>query len=418
MSGHCDVLIVGAGHAGLAASYFLSAAGIEHAVLERGQIANAWVNHRWDSFCLVTPNWTITLPGAEYNGVDSGGFMLRNDFVAYMRNWAHSFSAPVRCGVEVTRISGESGDFRLETSDGPVGAKAVIVATATYHKPKPVPIKARLALRLHQCLATDYKNPAMLPSGAVLVVGSGQSGCQIAEELMDAGRDVHLCVGRAGRLPRRYRGKDCIEWQRDMRWLERTPDFLERPEHRFRGDPHLSGKNGGHTISLHCFRARGMHLHGHICNGEGERLSLSDDLTEGLKYSDDYALNYYKAVDDHIAVDRLAAPEPTSAELDGGPIPVLAPMPSGHSIDLKDRQISTIIWATGFTYDFSWIDFPVFDGMGYPVTDRGVTSVPGFYFMGLNWMHKRKSGIIYGACEDAAHVSAHIAGSLSGNIPA
>ena len=414
MSQNHDVVIIGAGHAGLATSYRLTAAGIEHVVLERGQIANAWIADRWDSFCLVTPNWTITLPGAEYRGLDPHGFMLRADFVSHMLDWARSFSAPVRSGVEVTRIMGEPGAFRLTTSAGPVTAKVVVVATATYHKPKPVPLKSRLSPRIRQYLATEYRNPSALPDGAVLVIGSGQTGCQLAEELMEAGREVYLSVGRAGRLPRRYRGRDCIEWQRDMRWLERTPDFLDRPEHRFRGDPHVSGKNGGRTISLHRFRDSGMTLLGHVLDGDDERLSLSDDLAEGLRFTDDYAANYYKAVDDHIAANALEAPAATPDELAGGPKGPSKANSSPLTLDLKERRISSVIWATGFTYDFSWIDFAVLDGMGYPVTNRGATAVEGLYFMGLNWMHKRKSGIIYGAGEDAAHVGAHIATALDG----
>lgn len=413
-----DVAIIGAGQAGLATSYHLSRMGIDHVVLERGEVAHAWIADRWDSFCLVTPNWTITLPGAEYSGTDPDGFMLRDDFVAHMRAWARSFGAPVRTGVTVARLMGEPGAFRLETSEGPLHAKAVVVATATYHKPKTVPIWPKLAPGLHQCLATDYRNPDALPPGGVLIIGSGQTGCQIAEELHEAGREVWLSIGRAGRLPRRYRGRDCIHWQREMRWLERTPDFLERPEHRFRGDPHLSGKNGGHTISLHRFYDWGIHLVGHVRDGEGERLSLADDLADSLSFSDDYARNYFKAVDDHIATTGHAAPDPLPEELAGGPSPSTRNLASPTSLDLANFNIATVIWATGFTYDFNWVAFPVLDGMGYPITNGGATPVAGLYFMGLNWMCKRKSGIIYGVAEDSHAVADHINAALSAGIQA
>jgi len=407
-----DVVIVGAGQGGLATSYYLTRAGIEHIVVERGDIANAWKADKWDSFCLVTPNWTITLPGAEYAGPDPDGFMLRADFIDHMRNWARTFAAPVRCGVEVIRIGRDGSGFRLETSQGAMQARAVVVATATYHKQKPVPLQARMPARLTQLLATRYRNPRTLPDGAVMVVGAGQTGCQIAEEIREAGRDVYLAVGRAGRLPRRYRGQDCLIWQRAMGWLDRTPDFLERPEHRFRGDPHLSGKNGGHTISLHKFRRDGIRLVGRIIDGDGERLAFSDDLAASLSYADSYARDFYAAVDNHIRDNRILAPEPTAAEVDGGPLPTDAPLLPPDSLHLADRNITSVIWCTGFTYDFSWLDFDVLDSMGYPVTERGVTAVPGLYFMGLNWMYRRKSGIIYGVGEDARHVAAHLGNRL------
>ncbi len=413
-----DVVIVGAGQAGLATSYFLTRSGIDHIVLERGEIANAWIRDRWDTFCLVTPNWTITLPGATYEGPDPDGFMLRDDFVTCMRNWACSFGSPVEAGVEVSRISGEPGDFRLDTSRGPIEARIVVVATATYQKPRAVPLMDRFTSRLHQLQATEYRNPGTLPDGAVMVIGSGQTGCQLAEELREAGRDVYLSVGHAGRLPRRYRGHDCLYWQREMGWLDRTPDFLEKPELRFRGDPHVSGKNGGHTISLHKFRVDGIRLLGHLSGADEEILHFADDLSAGLQFADDYARSFYQAVDDHIALSGTEAPRPSAMEVAGGPGCETLRISSPRSLDLKREGVTSVIWATGFTYDFSWIDFSVLDAMGYPVTDRGTTSTAGLYFMGLNWMTKRKSGIIYGVAEDARHVSAHIADRLGHTVPA
>jgi len=412
MKARHDVVVVGAGQAGLATSYFLTRSGIDHLVVERGEIANAWIADRWDTFCLVTPNWTITLPGATYEGPDPDGFMLRDEFVACMRNWAASFGAPVETGVDVARISGEPGDFRLETSRGPIAARVVVVATATYQRPRAMPLRERISPRLRQLQASEYRNPGALPDGAVLVIGSGQTGCQLAEELKEAGRDVYLSVGRAGRLPRRYRGRDCIYWQREMGWLDRTPDFLERPELRFRGDPHVTGKNGGHTISLHKFREDGIRLLGHLSGADEDVLHFADDLAANLRFADDYASDFYQSVDDHIARSGVEAPDPSAAELAGGPADQASTISSPRTLDLNRQGVASVIWATGFTYDFSWIEFPVLDEMGYPLTDRGVTSSAGLYFMGLNWMTRRKSGIIYGVAEDARHVSAHIASHL------
>ena len=240
-----DAVIVGAGQGGLAVSYFLREFGIGHVVLERSSIASSWRERRWDSFCTVTPNWSIALPGAEYAGGDPDGFLSRDELVRHFERWAESFGAPVRCGVEVRRVRPAEGGFEVETSEGACAARNVVVATGTYQAPNIPAVSARLPRRIQQLAADEYKRPGMLAPGGVMVVGAGQTGCQIAEELHEAGREVWLCVGRAGRLPRRWRGRDCIAWQRDMGYLDRTPDMLDSAEARFRADPHLTGRNGG-----------------------------------------------------------------------------------------------------------------------------------------------------------------------------
>lgn len=401
-------IIIGAGQAGLATSFWLTRHGIPHQVLERARLGNSWRSERWDSFCLVTPNWSITLPGASYAGADPGGFMLRDDYVAHLESWARRFGAPVREGVAVNRLSGRPGAFRVATSDGVLEAANVVVATSTYQTPRIPAIATQAPKHLRQLDASRYRNPAALPAGGVLVVGSGQTGCQLAEELHETGRATYLCVGKAGRLPRRYRGRDCIEWQRDMGYLDRTPDMLEDPAHRFRGDPHLSGKNGGHTLSLHAFQRTGIVLLGGLRGFDGARAILAPDLVANMRYADDFSRNLMAAMDRHIAQAGIVAPPASPDELAGEPgaewsVPVL------DSLDLDRAGITTIIWATGFRFDFSWIEFPVLDAARYPRTARGVTDVPGLYFMGLNWMHKRKSGIIYGVGEDAAWIADHIA---------
>ena len=401
-------IVIGAGQAGLATSYWLTQRGIAHLILERGRVADAWRHARWDSFCLVTPNWTITLPGAAYSGTEPGGFMPRDAYVTHLEDWARRFAAPVREGVAVHRLSGRPGAFRLETSQGSFEASNVIVATSTYQSPRRPAAARQAPARVEQLNASEYRHPAALRPGAVLVVGSGQTGCQLAEEIHEAGRATYLCVGKAGRLPRRYRGRDCIEWQRDMGYLDRTPQMLEDPAHRFRGDPHLSGKNGGRTLSLHIFHRAGIVLLGGLRGFDGTRALLAPDLHEKLEGADAFARNLMAQMDRYILQAGIVAPPPSAAELEGEPaagwsVPVIA------SLDLEAAGITTIIWATGFDFDFSWIEFPVFDVARYPRTARGVTEIPGLYFMGLNWMHKRKSGIIYGVGEDAAWVVEHIA---------
>lgn len=408
MSEHHDIVIIGAGQGGLSTSYYLRRAGLDHVVLDRGGIAHAWRHERWDSFCLVTPNWTIRLPGAEYAGDDPDGFMPRDDFVAYMEDWARGFGAPVRDGIEVTRLRGTAGRFRLESSDGSMTARVVVVATATYQAPRIPPLARHLPATVTQIAADAYRNPRALPDGAVLVVGSGQTGAQIAEESLEAGRRVYLCTGRAGRLPRRYRGRDCLEWQRDMGLLDRTPDMLDDPARRFVGDPHLSGRGGGHTLSLHDFHAKGMVLLGKLIGAEDGALRLAGDLRENLAFADAFADDFMGKVDAHIEHKGLRAPPATPDELAGEPPSGDWSLPVIERLDLAEAGITSLVWATGFNYDFSWIEFPVLDSFGYPRTERGVSRVPGLTFMGLNWMHKRKSGILYGVGEDARAVSDHI----------
>lgn len=403
-----EVLIIGAGQAGLGLSYYLSRFGVDHQILDKGRIANAWRAERWDSFCLVTPNWSIQLPGAIYDGDYPDGFMPRDDFVAYMETWARAFGAPVRENVEAMAVRRVEAGFEVSTSAGPIHARKVVVATATHQKPRRPTLSNFIPRSITQIDATEYRNADALADGAVLVVGSGQTGAQIAEEVNQAGRDTYLSVGGTGRLIRRYRGRDCIAWQKDMGMLDRTPDMLEDPAHRFRGDPHVSGKNGGHTLSLHDFHRDGITLLGRLAAVEGMALRFDDDLSANMAQADAYAEAFMAGIDRHIELSGIAAPPATSEELSGGPPAGDWSVPSIDGLDLRSAGIATVIWATGFAYDFSWIDGAILDDFGYPVTDRGVTEVPGLYFTGLNWMHKRKSGILYGVDEDAAHLASRI----------
>ena len=409
-----DALVIGAGQGGLAVSYFLAGAGIEHVVLERSSIASSWREHRWDSFCTVTPNWSIRLPGAEYAGDDPDGFLARDELVRHFEAWARSFDAPVRCGIEARAVRPASGGgFEVATSEGAFRARNVVVATSTYQHPHVPDVAARLPARLVQLTPHEYKHPGMLPPGAAMVVGSGQTGCQIAEELHEAGREVYLCVGRAGRLPRRYRGRDCIEWQRDMGYLDRTPDMLESPAARFRGDPHLTGRNGGYTLSLHDFHRRGIRLLGRLVDCEGERARFDGELHAEMRFADEFCEGIVAQFERHIAEREIDAPAPTVAELgagtpEDGELPDIVP-----EIDLAAADVAAVVWATGYRYDFSWVEAPVLDAAGYPRAPGGVSACPGLYFVGLNWMTRRKSGILYGVGDDARSVAEHLGGRLS-----
>ena len=409
-----EVIVVGAGQGGLSTSYCLTEHGVDHVVLERGEVGDSWTRRRWDSFCLVTPNWSIRLPGAEYDGPDPDGFLPREDFVAYMERWTEAFGCPLRTGVTVARIGPAEDDaFSVETDAGPLRAPVVVVATGTMQVPRRPPFAERLSKRILQLDAEKYRTAAALPEGAVLVVGSGQTGCQVVDDLRLSGRQVLLSVGEAGRLPRRYRGQDCVAWQRDIGLLDRTPDMLDSPAHRIRSDPHLTGRGGGRTISLHHFHRDGVRLLGMVAAVDGETVSFMDDLRRNMSDADAFAMQFYADVDAFIVKNRIDAPPPTDKELSGGPPADDWSVPSTASIDLEAEGVSSVVWATGFSFDFGWIDYPVLDDMGYPVTDRGATTVPGLYFMGLNWMVRRKSGILYGVGDDARHVADHIVGYLA-----
>lgn len=404
-----DVLIIGAGQGGLSVSWFLTQAGIAHRVLDRGGVAHAWKTQRWDSFCLVTPNWSINLPGRPYTGDEPDAFMPRDEFVAYMEEWARDFGAPVETNTDVRRITPNADGFRVETDRGPRLARSVVVATATYQKPRLPALAADLPPDILQIHAEDYKTPDQARPGAVLVVGSGQTGCQVIEDFVRAGRDVYLCVSRTGRLPRRHRGRDCIEWQRDMGFLDRTPDMLDAPADRFIGDPHLTGRDGGRTVSIRGFEDRGVTLLGRLASVDGRHLRLESDLAENMVHADDFAAQTRANIDAYIAHTGRDARPPSPDELSDLPDPDRPARPPISDIDLDAAGISTIIWATGFTFDFSWIDDLPVDAQRYPLTDGGQSPIPGLYFCGLNWMTLRKSGILYGVAVDAEEVAARIA---------
>lgn len=409
-----EAVVIGAGQGGLATSYLLRQLGIDHVVLERSAVAASWRERRWDSFCTVTPNWSIALPGAEYAGGDPDGFLTRDELVGHFERWAESFAAPLRCGVEVRAVRPDGDGFAVETDAGVWRAENVVVATGTYQAPHIPPVADRLPGRVKQITADDYKRPDMLAPGGVMVVGAGQTGCQIAEELHEAGRDVWLCVGRAGRLPRRWRGRDCIAWQRDMGYLDRTPAMLESPRLRFRADPHLTGR----TLSLHDFHRRGIRLLGRLVGCSGERARFDGGLHGEMRFADEFCERITAEFDRHIEKHGIDAPPPTAEERAGGP-PEDGAMPEiRRELDLAGAGIANVVWATGYRYDFSWIEAPVLDGAGYPVAPGGVSAWPGLYFTGLNWMTWRKSGILWGVGDDARSVARHLAANRRRSIPA
>ena len=400
-----DTVIVGGGQAGLAISYYLSQEGREHVVLERASaVANAWRNQRWDSFTLVTPNFQVRMPGAEYNGNDPYGFISLAQVVKSFDDYVERFLLPVYCGVEVFSVEKIGDMYVVRTSAGNYEAENVVIATGLYQSPKIPGFSAEIPPAILQMHSMEYRNPSTLPEGAVLVVGTGQSGAQIAEELYQSGRKVYLSIGSAGRVPRRYRGKDINDWFTRMGMFDTKVQELHSPEDKFRPHPQISGKNGGESLNLHKFARDGVVLLGHVRGAQDGHLIFAPDLKETLTKVDQFELDTLKKIDDYIRIEGLAAPPQEVPQLRDGYDQEVLP-----DLDLQSSGISTVIWATGYAFDFTFVKLPVVDSDGYPIQRRGVTEYSGLYFLGLPWLHNRRSGILFGVGDDAAYLATHIA---------
>ncbi|MGI0490821.1 MSMEG_0569 family flavin-dependent oxidoreductase [Alkalinema pantanalense CENA528] len=405
MSSHHSVVIVGGGQAGLAMSYCLKERGIDHLIFEKNQIGYAWREKRWDSFCLVTPNWQCQLPGFPYPGNDPQGFMVKDEIVQYIQAFAASFEPPIREGVAVSRLWKDEthNRFELETSIGTYTADQVVIATGGYHLPKIPRMAERLPATVQQIHASEYKNPDALPPGAVLVVGTGQSGCQIAEDLHLAGRIVHLSVGSAPRSPRRYRGKDVVDWLDQMGYYDLPIDeHPQKDKVRAKANHYLTGRDGGREIDLRQFAKEGMQLHGRLQRIDGTQLQFNPDLKQHLDQADAVCESIKQTIDKFIAKNHLDAPTEPPYQ------PVWQPTEEHLAIEIVAANIQTVIWCTGYQTDFSWVDMPVFNGKGYPSHERGVTPIWGLYFLGLPWLYTWGSGRFSGIARDAVYLADYL----------
>jgi putative flavoprotein involved in K+ transport len=405
------VAIVGAGQAGLAASWHLTRAGIAHVIFEAHTIGHEWAEGRWDNFTLVTPNWHCKLPGYCYDGPEPDGFMTRDQVVEWLAGYAPTFGPPVRERTWVTALTERSeGGFAL-TASGPDGAEAwqadsVIVATGGYHVPVVPPWASAIDPSVTQLESARYKNAAHLPAGAVLVVGSGQSGTQIAEDLHLEGRQVHLAVGGAPRVARFYRGKDVMTWLAEMGLydtpVQRYPGGLAARE---KTNHYVTGRDGGRDIDLRKFALEGMRLYGALDSGRGTRLEFRPTLTRALEAADSVYNSICSDIDRYLDREGIDAPADRHYE------PVWAPGSEPASLDLAAEGITSIIWAIGYRPDYRWVKVGVFDGDGRPTHTRGVTAVAGLYFLGLPWLHTWGSGRFLGIARDAGHIAGLIAAS-------
>ncbi|GIE82034.1 FAD-dependent oxidoreductase [Actinoplanes philippinensis] len=402
MSTHHTVIIVGGGQAGLSMSWHLSRRGVDHVVLERDRVGHEWRDRRWDSFCLVTPNWQVDLPGFAYTGDDPDGFMSGAEVVAHLERYAASFAPPLRQGVTVTRLRrGATGVFTLQTSAGSFTADQVVVATGPYHEPAIPRIAERLPTGLAQLHSSQYRRPGQLPDGDVLVVGTGQSGAQIAEDLHLAGRRVHLAVGSAPRAARRYRGRDTLAWLDAMgHYTKGVDEFGDADEVRLRANHYMTGRDGGRDIDLRAFARQGMQLYGRLREITGGGITFAGDLAANLDNADAVADGIKNAIDGWISAQGIDAPAEQRYT------PVWQPPPGERTLD--PGELGAVVWATGFHRDHRWIQVPVFDGRGYPTHERGVTSCPGLYFLGLPWQWTWGSGRFAGIARDAEHLAGRI----------
>jgi putative flavoprotein involved in K+ transport len=340
---------------------------------------------------------------------DPDGFMSRPEIISFFDQYAERFKLPVRYGIEVTAVTRDpvSRHYLVNTSHGSFQSANVIVAAGLFQRPKIPAAGAELSSGIKQLHSSEYRNPQTLPIGAVLVVGSGQSSCQIAEELCQSGRKVYLSVGSTGRVPRRYRGKRYFLVAGGNRHHEENGGTIKKSREKFRSNPHLSGGRGGHTLNLHQFARDGVVLFGHLISASKTKVAIAPDLKESLLKADRYEADFLKTIDDHIIQHRLRAPAEALVTLkDGYDAEVI------QELDLNAANVRSVIWANGYAFDFRFVDLPVFDTDGYPIQDRGVTRYPGLYFVGLPCIHSAKSGLLFGVGDDAAFISAHLAKSI------
>ncbi|GAA3754372.1 putative flavoprotein involved in K+ transport [Spinactinospora alkalitolerans] len=398
-----EAVVVGGGQAGIAMSEHLTERNVPHVVLERHRIAERWRSERWDSLVANGPAWHDRFPGLEFTDIGPDAFASKEQVADYFVAYAEKIGAPVRCGVEVTSVHKNMGrtGFRVETSDGTIEARYVVAATGPFQRPVIPPIVPEEE-ELTQIHSSGYRNPAQLPDGAVLVVGSGSSGVQIADELRSSGRQVYLAVGPHDRPPRRYRSRDFVWWLGVLgKWEASAPP---------KGAEHVtiavSGAHGGHTVDFRTLADRGIRLVGRADSFDEGVMRFAPDLRENIANGDANYLSLLDEADAYIARNGLDLPEePEARALGTDPESVTDPV---LELDLADAGVTSIVWATGFAADYSWLRVDAFDENGRPKHQRGVSSEPGVYFMGLPWQSRRGSSFIWGAWHDAKYVADHI----------
>jgi putative flavoprotein involved in K+ transport len=404
LAARVEVAVVGAGQAGLTMSWHLQRAGREHLVLERRSALGGGWQDRWDAFRLVSPNWTASFPGAPYDGDDPDGFMPRDELIGRVAGYARAIGAPVVLDVDVERLRpAATGGLTLDTTQGPVHADQVIVATGGFHVANIPAIAAGLPRRVLSLHSSTYRREADLPPGAVLVVGTGQTGCQLVEELRDAGRQVYFSGGAAGRVPRRYRGRDIFFWLSDLglhgeRLGTPLPNVttLPDPRRRLAANPQLSGHRGGHDIDLRQMGLDGTTLLGRLSAIDGERVTFAPDLHANLSYAEAFFEERFRGLFDRYADAAGLDLPPAEAVVHADFAP-----PIIESLDLARADIGTVLWTSGYRQSLGWIEPSITDDMGFARQVRGVTEIPGLSFLGSLWQYDQTSAALFGLARDA-----------------
>jgi putative flavoprotein involved in K+ transport len=401
-----QTIVIGAGQAGLTTSWQLKQRGLEHVVLERGRVGETWRSRRWDSFRLLVTNRMCQLPGFGYTGDKPDGFMWKDEVVRFFEDYAASFAPPVREGVTVAELRrGLDGDWEVLTAKGGIlGAQNVVVATGAYQRPHLPALAAAVEPRITQLHVDGYRNPDQLPDGAVVVVGGGSSGGQVAADLARAGRRVYLALGRCAWLPRRYRGRDITEWNDATGFSAQPVQSLDDPVARLKCLPMLTGSDTGEDMTPRTLRQEGIIVTGRLINVEGRRLCFADDVATTLAAGDAFVLLMKARIDAYIEANALNAPMEESSG--GAAADMGEPV---RELDLEAAGVTSIVWATGYRMDFGWILDAQFDEQGFPVHQGGITAEPGLYFVGLPWLTTRGSSFIPGVGPDAEKIVAHLA---------
>jgi putative flavoprotein involved in K+ transport len=407
-----DVVIVGAGHAGLSASYYLKKHGLEHIVFERGKVGESWRSQRWDSFKLNTPNKLNTLPGDLYKGNEPEGFCSAKEFISSFENYVASFQLPVVENASVISIEKKDEAFIITVSQNNVIRQyqclQVIIASGTANEkriPSFAPGISKDVKQLHTC---EYRNPSQLPNGAILVTGGAQSGIQIAEDLTGAGKKVYFSTSMVARVPRRYRGKDIHDWLIEMKFFDSRKEDIADPAMLKLKPPHLTGVGErARTISLQSLAKKGITILGKMENANEKNVFFQPYAAIHVKFADGFSAKVKGMIDEFIIKNQLKAPPP---EIDSEDRPdINADCASTiTSLNPEEHNIRSIVWTTGFSGNFSYIKLPVFDNDGNPKHQDGITDVKGLYFIGLPWLRSRKSTILFGLKGDAEFIAGKV----------
>jgi putative flavoprotein involved in K+ transport len=412
LAGAIDVVVIGAGHAGLSISYLLSRHGVDHVVLERGEVANSWRHERWDSLRLLTPNRQTCLPGMCYAGDDPDGFMPVAELIRFVEDYARFAAAPVRTHTRVTSVRREHGYYRIETDRGHWVCNAVVLATGACNLASVPAVAAAVPAHISQITPQSYRSPGQLEAGGVLVVGASATGLQLAEELLRAGRDVTIAAGEHVRMPRCYRGRDIFHWL-DTSGIhhERYDEVEDINRGRRLPSPQLVGSRDRPILDLNCLREAGAAVAGRLMGVRDGTAQFSGSLANVCALADLKMNRLLARIDETADAEGAAAPErfePTHVDGGGLSTPLLA-------LNLGAAGVRTIVWATGFRPDYSWLDVPVLDRKGHLEHDGGIVASPGMYVLGLPLMRRRKSSFIFGIEDDARDITEHLIHYLHSN---